>query len=69
MRIETIMYDADGKEADDRTRAVRAELLERNGDGRVVRRYPDLSWQVDERALHGDAGEAATRPESAESEN
>jgi hypothetical protein len=57
------MYDADGNETDDRSRAVRGEVVERDADGQVVRRYEELGWQVDERALEGDAGEAATRPE------
>jgi hypothetical protein len=61
-QTNTVMYDAEGHETDDRTRAVRGEVVEFDDDGTVVRRFPDLSWQVDERALDGDAGETATRP-------
>jgi hypothetical protein len=61
-QTHTVMYDADGNETADRTLAVRGEVVELDGDGNVVRRFPDLSWQVDERALKGDAGETATRP-------
>jgi hypothetical protein len=61
-RTQSVMYDADGNETDDRTRAVRGEVVEVDGDGNVVRRFPDLSWKVDERAVAGDAGETATRP-------
>jgi hypothetical protein len=63
MAAETVTYDGDGDETDDRSRAVRGEVVERDEDGRIVRRYPDLSWEADERALHGDAGEVATRPD------
>jgi hypothetical protein len=56
------MHDADGNETSDRAQAVRGEVVELDEDGQVVRRFPDLSWEVDERALEGDAGEAATRP-------
>jgi hypothetical protein len=62
MSTITVMYDEDGKETDDRSRAVRGEVVERDDQGRIVRRYPDLSWEADERALGGDAGEVATRP-------
>jgi hypothetical protein len=55
------MYDADGNETDDRAKAVRGEVVEFDDDGNVVRR--ELAWQVDDRALHGDAGEVATRPD------
>ena len=61
MATETVMYDADGNETDDGTRAVRGEVVERDDQGRIVRRLS--SWQTDERALEGDAGEVATRPE------
>ena len=63
-RTQTVMYDADGNETDDASRAVRGEIVEFDETGAVVRRYPDLIWRVDPRALEGDAGEAATRPES-----
>ncbi len=61
-QTHTVMYDADGHETDDQGLAVRGEVVEFDDDGTVVRRFPDLSWQVDERALEGDAGETATRP-------
>jgi hypothetical protein len=61
-QTHTVMYDADGHETEDQTQAVRGEVMELDGDGNVVRRFPDLSWQVDDRALEGDAGETATRP-------
>jgi hypothetical protein len=62
MGTETIMYDKHGDETGDRSRAVRGEVVERDERGRIVRRYPELAWQADERALGGDAGEVATRP-------
>ena len=62
------MFDPDGNETDDRSRAVRGEVVELDDDGNIVRRYPDLTWQTDERALKGDAGEAATRPDAREDE-
>ena len=55
-----MMYDGDGNETDDRAQAVRGEVVEIDDDGNVVRR--ELAWQVDARALQGDAGEVATRP-------
>jgi hypothetical protein len=61
-QTHTVMYDAHGLETDDRTVAVRGEVVELDEDGTVVRRFPDLSWRVDERSLDGDAGETATRP-------
>ncbi len=61
-QTQSVMYDADGNETADRAQAVRGEVVELDEDGQVVRRFPDLSWEVDERALEGDAGEAATRP-------
>jgi hypothetical protein len=63
MTVETVLYDAEGNETDDRAEAVRGEVIERDDDGRVVRRYPDLGWETDARALNGDAGEVATRPD------
>jgi hypothetical protein len=64
-RIETILYDADGKPTDDEALAVRAETVEIDVDGNVVARHvhDDLSWEVDPISLEGDAGEFATRPE------
>jgi hypothetical protein len=63
MSTYTVMYDEDGNETDDRSRAVRGEVVEHDEQGQIVRRYPDLAWETDERALGGDAGEAATRPD------
>ncbi len=60
-QTHTVMYDADGHETDDQAQAVRGEVVELDEDGTVVRRFPDLSWRVDERAVEGDAGETATR--------
>jgi hypothetical protein len=62
MSTYTVIYDDDGNETDDRSKAVRGEVVERDERGRIVRRYPDLTWQTDDRALAGDPGEAATRP-------
>ena len=63
-RIETILYDADGRRTDDEAMAVRAETVEVDADGNVVERHAhdDLSWEVDPISLEGDAGEFATRP-------
>ena len=63
MATRTLMFDEDGNETDDRSRAVRGEVVELDADGNIVRRYPDLTWQTDRRALEGDPGEIATRPE------
>jgi hypothetical protein len=60
METRTVMYDTDGNETDDRARAVRGEVVALDERGNVVRR--ELAWQVDERGVHGDAGETATRP-------
>jgi len=68
MPTRTLMFDADGNQTDDRSRAVRGEVVELDDAGNVVRRYPDLTWQIDERALEGDPGETATRPEAREGE-
>ena len=61
METQTVMYDAAGNETDDRGQAVRGDVVVLDDKGNVVRR--ELAWQVDERALHGDAGEVTTRPE------
>jgi hypothetical protein len=63
-RIETRLYDADGNPTDDSGRAVRAEAVEVDAHGNVVRRLEEdgLSWQVDAKALAGDDFDAATRP-------
>jgi hypothetical protein len=64
-RIETFLYDADGNRTDDEALAVRAETVEVDEDGNVVRTHAldSLNWKVDPISLEGDAGEAATRPE------
>src|SRR5579859_7949620 len=61
MPTRTLMFDENGNETDDRSRAVRGEVVELDDDGNIVRRYPDLTWQIDERALEGDAGRRAGR--------
>lgn len=55
------MYDAEGNETDDRATAVRGDVVVLDDQGNVVRR--ELAWQVDDRAIHGDSGEVATRPD------
>jgi YD repeat-containing protein len=63
-RIETRLYDADGKLTDDESTAVRGEVVELDAEGRVIARHEHggLTWQVDPKALEGDPGELATRP-------
>jgi hypothetical protein len=63
-RFETILYDADGNRTDDEALAVRAETVELDADGNIIRTHPGggLSWKVDPISLEGDAGESATRP-------
>jgi hypothetical protein len=63
-RIETILYDADGNRTDDEAKAVRAETVELDAEGNIIRTHPGvgLSWEVDPISLEGDAGESATRP-------
>ena len=63
-RIETFLYDADGKRTDDESIAVRAEVVEVDADGRVIagHAHDDLGSEVDPISLEGDQGEAATRP-------
>jgi hypothetical protein len=63
-RIETVLYDADGKRTDDDSLAVRAETVELDADGRVIKRHAhdSLAWEVDPISLEGDPGELATRP-------
>ena len=61
METQTVMYDGDGNETEDRAQAVRGEIVVGDDDGNVVSREP--AWQVDERAIHGDAGEVRTRGE------
>ena len=64
METRTVMYAADGNETEDRSQAVRGEVLELD-DGNVVGRT--LGWRTDEKALTGDLGETATRPREDES--
>jgi hypothetical protein len=68
-RIETILYDADGKRTEDESIAVRGEVVELDAAGRVLARRPQdgLDWQVDPKSLEGDEGELATRPRHEES--
>jgi hypothetical protein len=63
-RIETLMYDADGKLTEDESLAVRGEVVELDVSGRVIARHPHdgLDWEVDPKSLEGDEGELATRP-------
>jgi len=66
MTVETVLYDVEGNVTGDRSQAVRGEVIERDDEGSIVRRYPDLSWEADERAQQGDAGEVATRPNTSD---
>jgi hypothetical protein len=63
-RIETFLYDADGNRTEDESRAVRAEVVELDAEGRVIttHAHDGLAWKVDPISLEGDAGELATRP-------
>jgi hypothetical protein len=63
-RIETFLFDADGNRTEDESRAVRAEVVELDAEGRVVatHAHDSLAWKVDPISLEGDAGELATRP-------
>jgi hypothetical protein len=63
-RVETFLYDADGNRTDDEALAVRAETVEVDDEGEVLKTHAHdaLSWQVDPISLEGDAGELATRP-------
>jgi hypothetical protein len=62
MTTRSILYDKDGKPTDDRSLAVRGEVVELDDQDGVVATYPGLSWKVDPIALDGDEGELATRP-------
>jgi YD repeat-containing protein len=64
-RIETFLYDANGDRTEDESRAVRAETVELDAEGRVIatHAHDSLAWKVDPISLKGDAGELATRPE------
>jgi hypothetical protein len=63
-RIETRLFDADGNLTVDESVAVRGEVVELDGEGRVIARHEQggLAWEVDARSLEGDPGELATRP-------
>lgn len=63
-RIETVLFDADGNRTEDEALAVRAETVELDADGRVIKRHAhdSLAWEVDPISLEGDPGELATRP-------
>jgi uncharacterized protein RhaS with RHS repeats len=63
-RIETFLYDADGNRTEDESRAVRAEVVELDAQGRVIatHAHDSLAWEVDPISLEGDPGELATRP-------
>jgi YD repeat-containing protein len=63
-RTETFLYDADGNRTEDESRAVRAEVVELDAEGRVVatHAHDSLAWKVDPISLEGDPGELATRP-------
>ena len=61
---ETILYDADGNRTEDESIAVRAEVVEVDGEGRIIATHvhDSLNWKVDPISLEGDPGELATRP-------
>jgi hypothetical protein len=63
-RIATFLYDADGNRTEDESRAVRAEVVELDAEGRVIatHAHDSLAWEVDPISLEGDPGELATRP-------
>jgi hypothetical protein len=63
-RIETFLYDVDGNRTEDEAKAVRAEVVELDAQGRVIatHKHDSLGWEVDPISLEGDAGELATRP-------
>jgi hypothetical protein len=62
MPTRSILYDEDDKPTEDRSIAVRGEVVDLDDEGRVVATYPGLSWKVDPISLDGDEGELATRP-------
>jgi hypothetical protein len=68
-RVETFLYDAEGNRTEDESKAVRAEVVELDREGRVVARHAhdSLNWKVDPISLEGDPGELATRPKHDES--
>ena len=64
VRVEVIMYDANGNRTDDESAAVRAEVLEVDAAGNVARRFAHdgVSWEVDPKFLAGNEGALETRP-------
>jgi hypothetical protein len=58
----SIFYGKDGRPTGDQSLAVRGEVVELDDQGRIVAKYPGLSWKVDPISLDGDEGELATRP-------
>ena len=61
MPVKSILYDADGNEVADERVAVRGVTVEVDDGGNVVQELE--AWVVDPKALEGDEGELATRPE------
>ena len=62
MTPQSILYDKLGKPTEDRSLAVRGEVVELDDLGGIVGTYPGLSWKVNPISLDGDEGELATRP-------
>jgi hypothetical protein len=62
MTTRSILYDKDGKPTEDKSLAVRGEVVALDDQGGIVAMYPGLSWKVDPISLDGDEGELATRP-------
>ena len=62
-RIETFLYDADGKRTEDESVAVRGEVIELDAAGRVIARHAHdgLGWEVDPKSL--EAIRASSRPD------
>ena len=61
MPVKSLLYDADGNETTNEAAAVGGAVVEVDDDGNVVREVE--SWRVDPKALAGDEGELATRPD------
>ena len=61
-QIRSILYDQNGNPTEDKSTAVRGEVVELDAEGNVVATHPDLAWEVDPISLDGDEGELATRP-------
>jgi hypothetical protein len=62
MTTRSILYDKDGKPAEDQSLAVAGEVVEFDAQGAIIATYPGLSWKVDPISLDGNEGELATRP-------